>query len=247
MTNARDIAWDGCLNLRELGGLPTRDGRVTASGAFIRGDSVCYLSDAGREALRTHGVRSIVDLRRQKELDEQPNPFASVSGIAYVNAPITDDAVEERLRTLADGGERYVAMVDGGVHRFGAALTALAHAQAPTVFHCFSGRDRTGIVAGLLLRLVGVPDEAILADYALTDERLSPRYETWRTGWDDAQRERFARTLAERTRPLAVVLDHVDRRYGGVTGLLRAAGVAEPAIARLRAKLLGDVARLASP
>jgi protein tyrosine/serine phosphatase len=84
----RRLAWDGCLNARDLGGYPTGDGGRTRWGAVVRSDSVAALTEAGRQALLDYGVRSMVDLRLPQEVAAHPNPFAEPGdhGVAYTNA-----------------------------------------------------------------------------------------------------------------------------------------------------------------
>ena len=72
MPSSRDLIWDGCLNVRELGGLPTLDGRETRRGSIVRADSVRQLSDEGWRALVDHGVRTVIDLRGDHEREEDP-------------------------------------------------------------------------------------------------------------------------------------------------------------------------------
>lgn len=235
----RHFEWEGCFNIRDLGGLPTRDGRVTAYGVFLRGDSVCRLTDRGRRSLLADGVRTIVDLRRTLELEREPNPFANLPDqVRYLNLPFNDAAIEERIRAMPTGGERYRAMLDDGTERIGRIMGALAAADRTVLFHCYGGRDRTGMVAAALLRLAGVPCEEIVRDYVLTDERMAPVYDEWRAEMDEQRRARFDRAIGEAGQPIEAALRHLDDRYGGVEAYLRAAGVPRDRIATLREALL---------
>lgn len=235
----RHLEWEGCYNIRDLGGLPTRDGRTTAPGAFLRGDSVCRLTDRGRRSVLEDGVRTIVDLRRIEELDRDPNPFANVpDGIDFLHLPFNDRANEDRIRTMPTGAERYRAMLDDGRERICAIMTALAGAERAVLFHCYGGRDRTGVVAAMLLRLGGVADDEIVRDYVITDERMRPVYEGWRAEMDEERRARFDRAIAEEGAPIEAALRHLDDRYGGVEPYLLGAGVPADAIVALTDALL---------
>lgn len=240
-TGSRHLDWEGCLNLRDLGGHQTEDGRLTAWGAFVRGDTLCKLSESGRGSLLDYGIRTIVDLRSDIEVEGEPNPFANVpEPVMYVHRPLNDPQIDEAMRSMPTGAERYVAMVEAGRARIAAIFRAMAEAEEGGIlFHCFGGRDRTGIVAALLLRLVGVPEEVIVADYEVTDERRRPAYEEWLARAEQEDRDRFLRVLAERGEPIAATLEHVDSRYGGPSGYLRSGGVTDLQIARLRRRLLG--------
>ncbi|MGH2716203.1 MAG: tyrosine-protein phosphatase, partial [Thermoleophilaceae bacterium] len=108
------------------------------------------------------------------------------------------------------------------------------------------GRDRTGIVAAILLRLAGVGEETIVGDYEDTDERMRPRYDEWIAGMDDARRDFFLGSLAERGHPIAATLEHIDERYGDAAAYLRRHGLSTDDLARVRGRLLGASGSLAA-
>jgi protein-tyrosine phosphatase len=238
----RRLEWEGCLNARDLGGYATLDGRETRWGAVVRSDSLSALTEAGQAALADYGVRTIVDLRLQSEIDEQPNPFAEPGehGIAYHNLSIIDPAAgfPPDTYTLA---ENYLWMLD----RFGATvaevLTGIARApDGGVLIHCAAGKDRTGLVSALLLALAGVPEETIAADYALTAEYLRPRDEEWleHGPGDRAEREAQAARYAPTAEVMREVLAGLATRRGGVEGYLTGIGVNPADLERLRARLL---------
>jgi protein-tyrosine phosphatase len=155
---------------RDLGGLRTRDGRTIRRGALVRARSLDRLDDAGWSALRELGVRTLVDLRNDDERGAAPSP----DGIACVHVPL--DGVDDRefwAEWAADW--RFGTPVYYGPHlarfpdRSRTAVEAIARAQPGGVlFHCMGGRDRTGMIAMLVLALVGVAPEDIAADYELS-------------------------------------------------------------------------------
>jgi protein-tyrosine phosphatase len=238
----RRLAWEGVLNARDLGGYPTADGRQTRWGAVVRSDSLTALTSAGREALISHGVRSMVDLRLPGEVADQPNPFAEPAdhGIAYANVSFVDPAAAppEDAITLADG---YKRMLDRFQKQVAAVMAAIAEAPGGGVLvHCAAGKDRTGLIAALLLGLAGVAPETIAADYALTAECLRPREQAWLENGpgDRAEREEQLRRFAPTAAVMEAVLEHLTVRYGGVAAYLLEAGVAPEDLDRLRARLL---------
>jgi protein tyrosine/serine phosphatase len=233
VTVARDLVWDGCSNVRDLGGHVTADGE-TRFGAVVRSDSRAHLTDAGWEALLAYGVSRIVDLRRDDELADDPPRDVDVevvhvslmAGLGSADPSWT--AMVAEAEAAPDELGQYVLFYDWALeHRAAAIVRALAAvASAPpggVVVHCVGGKDRTGLVAALLLRLCGVSLEDVDADYALTETRLQP-------------------TLGEvATAPagaMATVLDRLEQRYGSVEAYLFAAGLAPDAVAALRARLL---------
>jgi protein tyrosine/serine phosphatase len=239
----RRLAWDGCLNARDLGGYPTGDGGRTRWGAVVRSDSVAALTEAGRQALLDYGVRSMVDLRLPQEVAAHPNPFAEPDshGVSYANVSFIDPAAAPPEQAVTRMADDYKGML----HRYGQAVAAVmaAIANAPeggVLVHCAAGKDRTGLIAALLLGLVGVAPETIAADYALTAECLRPRDLEWleHGPGDRAEREVRLRAYAPTAEVMLEVLDHLTERDGGVEAYLRQAGVAAEDLARLRSRLL---------
>ena len=155
-------------NLRDLGGLPTVDGRVTRQGAVFRGGAP---APGDYEGLRGAGIRTIVDLRNDDERTEPPGP----AGMAVVHVPLDgvdeDPAFWEVWGTGPQFGTPlyYRPHLDRFPERSVRAIAAVADAPPGAVLvHCMGGRDRTGQVAMLLLALVGVAPETIAADYELS-------------------------------------------------------------------------------
>jgi protein-tyrosine phosphatase len=237
---SRHLDWEGCLNLRDLGGLRTEDGKTTAWGAFVRGDTLCGLSEAGRGSVVGYGIRTVVDLRSAEELDREPNPFAALPDVvSYLHHPLNDPATEERISAQPSGVERYITMVEAGGERIARIFTAFASARPGILFHCYAGRDRTGIVAALLLRLARVDVDTIVRDYEETDERMNARYETWRATLEGTRLERFISSLADRGGPIRTILTRVEDRYGSVGSYLEEHGAARSDVGRVAARIRG--------
>ena len=172
----RELSWEGFLNVRDLGGLPLRDGGRTLFGRVARSEWPGFLTDQGWRQLAAHGIRTIVDLRCPSE-----EPYAPVDGIRRVAVPIfefTDPDLFGRVQGMSNKSDYYAVWMDYCRPRMAAAVAAVADAPEEGVLvHCHSGRDRTGIVSALLLSLAGVPDAAIEADYLASMPALRPRYE----------------------------------------------------------------------
>jgi protein-tyrosine phosphatase len=242
------LDWEGCLNVRDLGGLPTEDGRRTHLGRVVRSDNVRNLTDAGWRALADHGVTRIVDLRWPEELaEDQPRDVdidvvhVSVLGDAYDREYVAElDAHLESVHDVADHYVwSYVDFLERYRERFGRAFAAVADADGTVVVHCMGGKDRTGLVSALVLRLAGVSRESIGADYALSSVNLAPETAKWIADAPD-ERERRKREKLSPTPASAMirVLEEVEHRYGDVASYLRAAGLREAQIDRLRDRLV---------
>jgi protein-tyrosine phosphatase len=243
----RDLNWDGCVNVRDLGGHRTEDGGETQYGRVIRADSVRGLSEAGWRALVDYGVRGIVDLRWAEELAEDPplefpmdvthvslfGDRTEMSAVDALVAPIKDPAARKR--------ESYIEFLKRFRTNFGRAVSAVAGApEGGVVVHCAGGVDRTGLTVALLLRVCGVPTRDVAADYAASEQRWAPYIPEW---VNDAttEEEREWRTLLARCPPEAMVsvLDELERTHGGVEAYLLGAGADRPSLRRVRERLRG--------
>lgn len=245
----RTITWDGCVNVRDLGGLPTEDGQETRSGWVIRSDNVGKLSAAGWRTLADHGVVRIIDLRWPEEVAGDPPRDVDVDVVRISVLGETMDTSLPHIRELdahlddvddvADHyAWSYVEFLERHRDRFGRAVAAVADADGPVVIHCMGGKDRTGLVAALLLRLAGVEPEVIAEDYALSGPNLAAHLQFW---LDEAPTERDRRRRAKLIQTPASgmrrVIESIEERYGGVAGYLNAAGVTPEQIHRLRTRL----------
>jgi protein-tyrosine phosphatase len=241
----RNLRWDGCVNVRDLGGLPTEDGAETAFRAVVRADNLTRLSDAGWDALVAYGVRRIVDLRWSDERGADPlhragvdvvhvSLFGDHSGPLEGDRPIDDATDWAEVRR-----EVYVERLERHPDRFAQAIAAVADAPDGCVaVHCAGGVDRTGLVSALLLRLARVPAAAVAEDYAHSGLNWSPYTGDWVDGAEEErerQRRRFLATMPPET--MIGVLETLDDLHGGVAGYLRGAGLSEEQLEVARAKL----------
>ncbi len=173
----RTLTWDGCLNVRDLGGLPTVGGGRTRRGAVVRADNLDRLTAEGWDALLAHGVRTVVDLRDAAEC----RPLLPLpAGLDHVRVPLDRLAGAQWWQRWGDLDGTPLSLrpyLDECPHASAALVTAVAVARpGAVVVHCGSGRDRTGLAALLLLALAGVEPAAIVADYRLSDANLRPLY-----------------------------------------------------------------------
>jgi protein-tyrosine phosphatase len=246
----RDLVWDGCLNVRELGGLPTRDGGETRFGALVRADSVRQLSDAGWQALVDHGIRTVIDLRGDHERAEDPPAQVPVD-VVHVPFLEAGEAEWEAIGRELDAAvaaapdvatatrDVYLIFLEHFRSNVAAALRAVANApDGGIVIHCAGGKDRTGLLSAFLLQLAGVESSEIAADYALSEERLRPRHEAWfEAAESEEELERLRRIAQTPAASMAGVCAEIERRYGGVEAYLRDAGVTDEELELVRERL----------
>ena len=170
----RRVHFEGVTNFRDLGGYQTRFGTRTRWGLVYRADALHGLSPADLTLYDQLGVCAVFDIRGELERDERPNPVTS-QHLAIIGRPAdTDASILQRSAITKEDGERilrdlYIGHIDHAAVQIGELYTALTKDRSlPAVFHCHAGKDRTSIVAALLLDLLGVERDTILDDYELT-------------------------------------------------------------------------------
>jgi len=176
--------FDTVFNLRDLGGYATGDGRTVRSGVLFRADGLFRLAGEDVARFAELGVRAVLDLRRPDELVSDGRipdlPDLVYRNVSLQQAPWTSMLVrpEDMPGYLAD---RYTEMADEALESgaMGEALRFLVTEPGPTVFHCMAGKDRTGVIAAVVLSLMGVADEVIAADYAAS-AYSEEKYLAWR-------------------------------------------------------------------
>jgi protein tyrosine/serine phosphatase len=200
MTLNRLLTWDGCNNIRDLGGLKTSDGRKTRWGAVVRSDHPAKLTANGWSALYAHGIRTIISLRTHGLVEEDYlDTTPRLANITAIDAAIEDFTDAEFVKQWVDTGLwstplYYRYALQRWPERHVAVIRAIAQAQPGGVlFHCKRGHDRTGIITLLLLALVGVSPDDIVADYALS---IDPEREEMLAREHTTTRETILATLA---------------------------------------------------
>jgi len=234
----RHLEWDGCFNVRDLGGLPTLGGDRTRFGAVVRADALDGLTQRGWSALVDHGVRTIVDLRNEDE--QRADVVARPRAVCTLRLPLDRQSDRDFWAVWRNGPQfgtpLYYAPHLSRFPRLSAAVVA-AIADAPpggVVFHCGGGRDRAGQIAMLVLALVGVDPKLIAEDYELSFERLPARY----AAHQEADQGQALRSyLTERgTTPSEAVIDTLARI--DVEQTLRRGGLYDTQLRSLRDRLL---------
>jgi protein-tyrosine phosphatase len=226
----RVLAWDGCVNVRDLGGLPLCSGGETRFGVVVRADSIRGLTERGWEALVGYGVRSAVDLRAEDELAGDPPARARV--------PVTHTPISPSNLDWPSVRVGYLALLEQFRPRFARAVTAVSRSEEAVVVHCQGGRDRTGLVVALLLAVAGVDSETIAVDHARSEESWAPYLETWYAEAETkAELDRRHRVTAPAGRAMVEVLEEVQARYGGPLPYLSGGGVLEEDLDRLVLRL----------
>ncbi|HMM96893.1 tyrosine-protein phosphatase [Phycicoccus sp.] len=254
----RWIDLDGLANMRDLGGLPTRDGGRVVPRRLIRSDNLQDLTEADVDRLvRDLGVTDVVDLRTETELHlEGDGPLRRVESLTHHHhsllpprpAESADDVAARALalpppdRVVRDAdfwSTHYLGYLAKRPDSVSAALRAVADARGAAVVHCAAGKDRTGTVVAMALDVAGVPREEIVADYVLSAERIEQIIE--RIARTDSQgpalRGQAVADQTPRAETMTTILEAVDDGWGGAPGWLGDHGWSADDVERLRLRL----------
>jgi protein-tyrosine phosphatase len=212
------------FNFRDLGGYATADGRVTRWRRLFRSDSLSRIDPADAASFTALGVRTVIDLRRPREVERDGRVHA-FHGLSYHHLhpahaewdDATDAAETSDARWLAN---RYLDLAEEGRAAITAAVEVIADADnAPVVVHCVAGKDRTGVVSAVTLGALGVPDDVIAEDYALTQGATERSMQFLRRLNPEVARMP-ARWLASPAETMQLFLADLRARHGSVRAYL---------------------------
>lgn len=246
-TPARHVALEGCCNFRDLGGYQTTDGRRTRWRTLFRADGLSQLSPSDLRQLVELRVRTVVDLRTALEVEARGRFPAHAEGVTYHHLPLTDTLPgAEEVAAWDDAGwvaRRYAGYLEADDNGIADALDILARAEnLPAVFHCSVGKDRTGVLAALVLGFLGIPDQLIVDDYVLSARAMVKVVERLEAEFPDSSEvARYAPViLSVAPESMAGFLAEVRSRHGSWDALAASLGV-EATVERLRQTLLEPV------
>jgi protein-tyrosine phosphatase len=239
----RLIVLDGCLNFRDLGGYPTLDGRHIRWRQLFRSDALHLLSAADVVQLReTLGIGDVIDLRSTAEVGTDGRGALAAQPIRFHHVPLFDGDTAPReagpaAYTLAD---RYFLLAEFAKGPIARVITTLAQTDAPAVYHCAAGKDRTGVISAVLLGLLRVRDEIIVADYAATQENIEAIIDRLMAteGYQAMLSALPPDTLHAQPETMVTFLERVRAEYGSMRDYARSAGVADEALQQLATRLL---------
>ncbi len=242
---SRTLAFEGCVNFRDLGGYRTMDGYRIGWRRLFRADGLSRLTDADHRQLIDLEVATVIDLRTVDEAEQRGRFPVDRVPVRYVDLPLTD--VLPATTELPSWGEasyvarRYAEMVSEGAPALTGALEVLGSGDSlPAVFHCSAGKDRTGVLAALILAFLGVPDETIVEDYFLSAAAMAQLLERLKAEYPDsvAEVERYAPAVLQvMPETMEEFLAGVRAQYGSYGALAESLGVVD-AVAGLRRTVL---------
>ena len=240
----RQIDLDGCVNFRDLGGYPTGAGRRVRWRTLFRSDALHALNESDVARFRSElAITDIVDLRSSVELGNEGRGLLEKEAIAFHHLPLFDGNPRSADHDAAQRltlGERYIGLLEMARAPIASVIEKVAHAEGGAVYHCAAGKDRTGVISAVLLGVLGVPDDLIVADYALSADNIDAiiaRVMSMK-GYEDTLKDMPEDTLHARPETMEAVVAHVADTYGTMAGYVQAAGVSEETVERLQAKCL---------
>ena len=258
----RRLMTKGLYNARDLGGFPTGDGRTTRFGVFVRSEAPCELPEEDITYLKAYGVTASMDFRGTGEVTARPSDLDGV--MPYYHRPLFNEAAMGKGPGSPPGGgpggpggpggmpawgETYKQMAEEARDWAKEVLTIAAENDGAVLYHCTTGKDRTGLMTCYLLSIAGVGREDIAADYCVSQVYLEPVYEKMRSGamrlgpppggaeGEDAMPpmgQDFFQTPAS---AMLTLIDYLTETYGGVVEYLRKIGVSDELMQQIRDKL----------
>jgi protein-tyrosine phosphatase len=235
----RRLNFPALLNVRDLGGCPTLDGQRTRFRSLVRADDLAQLNADGVRALEEFGIETVIDLRWAEEAQRHPSPIPGLlPRVCYRQVPLLTPSEDQwRLRGSDATKELWNCVVLEQVRAELRQVLGVIAAAAPgaLLFHCVAGKDRTGLIAALLLALADVVPEAIARDYAASTDSLREGYLTRYAAVEPARILAALHCPEEGAHNMLKFLAHA----GGVRAYLREIGLSGEEIARLRARLRG--------
>jgi protein-tyrosine phosphatase len=239
----RQVDLEGCHNFRDLGGYPTREGGRLRWRVLFRSDALHLLTPTDVARLCGEiGLGHVVDLRSSGEIAIDGRGRLANEAVRIHHLPLFDGAgtVSADLGAKISLSDRYFLMTEHAKSPIARVVRTLCEADAPAVYHCAAGKDRTGVISAVLLGLLGVADEIIVADYAATRDNLDAIVARLMSseGYQGMLESLPADTLHAEPETMIALLERVRAKYGSMRGYAHEIGVTDADISRLERRLI---------
>jgi protein-tyrosine phosphatase len=247
----RIISFENILNFRDLGGYLTRDGHTTAWRRLFRSGALLQMTSRDKAKLIDElGIRTVIDLRSPEVQEKQQEiNLLNDAGIEYRNISFRPDNHNyfkeemELYQKFSNIGEVYLHRIrhKSFGKRFVESLEAIAmQKNYPLIFHCGAGKDRTGILAAVILEILGVPDKDIIDDYSLTEPFMEEIRRRWFSTPDIPEDIKNLPDFTWRATPdyMSLFLRLLRNEYGSAKGYLETMGAESPLVERIKKILL---------
>jgi len=239
----RHIPLEGAVNFRDLGGYRTGDGRTIRWRSLFRADDLSRLSRPDRAVVRTLGIATVLDLRSRAEVESERFPVDEIP-VGFHHLPLTSDLPPFDAFRSGPGwfAGHYLDIARQSGDQIGRAIGIVAQPEChPVIVHCAAGKDRTGVLVAVLLALLGVPDETVADDYALSANAMDAvlaRLLERLPDQEEVIRSVAATMLSTTPANIVALLDGLREEHGSVEGYAAAHGAGPEVVAALRDGLL---------
>lgn len=231
-------------NTRDLGGYKATDGKITRHGVFLRSDDTDNLTLKDIEKLKAYGVTTVLDLREEPYYLEHPDKLSSIPGINYQNIDIVKiynaHSTDKETRSDESSARKFLRYTGEG-NWVKTAFDIIANTEGCTLFHCFAGKDRTGLVAMLLLGLVGVSDEDIMQNYSVSYDFIKDNPKIKEIIEKDIENFGEAAIGKYHATPPSKIkhgIDYISENYGTTENYLLACGVLRENLDKIKNKFV---------
>lgn len=227
----------GSYNTRDLGGYPTYDGNATRFNQFLRSDEVGYLSEEDIMFLKEYGVKTVIDLRTKDELEQIPNPFENEPLIKFHHISLISQKMiqemTEKFNTVSMD-INYINTLELEKRSIAKVLKAIHESEEGCIlFHCSAGKDRTGLIAMLLLGIAGVDHQDIITNYEPSFANISHNPRVKKMIMRDVPSMMLSNyTFMQKT------LKHIDYKYGSIKDYVKSLGFIHSEINQIRNRLV---------
>lgn len=227
------------FNVRELGGYVNKEHKLLKKGRFIRSGGISELSEEDCEYLYDYGIRTIIDLRSESERSLKPDRLNNYKDVKNYAFSLSEDAEPSKMQSVIDASmdHLYCRILDKSQKMIGDIFKIMLASQGSVLFHCTAGKDRTGVLAMLLLKLADVDEETIINDYAASYQNLLPYIHRLQKSLEDIHMKLPLHVFESDPENMRRTLAYFNQRYS-IRGYLTSAGLNEEEIDALRSQLV---------
>lgn len=227
------------FNVRELGGYINKENKILKKGRFIRSGGISELNEEDCEYLYNYGIRTVIDLRSESERSVKPDRLNNYKDVKNYAFSLSDDAEPSKMQTIIDAtmDHLYCRILDKSQKMIGDILKIMLASEGSVLFHCTAGKDRTGVLAMLLLKLADVDEDTIINDYAASYQNLLPIINRLQQSLADIHMKLPLHVFESDPENMRKTLAYFNQRYS-IRGYLTSAGLSEEEIDALRSELV---------
>ena len=221
---------DEIENMRDLGGYLTKDGKVIKYDHFIRSNLPKFLSEKNIKEILSKGITTVIDLRSKEEVSKSPGIFSSNNEFNYYNVIIKGDGrLPDRPESVLNS---YIEMLEGK-EEIGKIFSIISEVSGGVIYYCSAGKDRTGLISALILKLLGVDNKDIAVDYIASGVYLK---ETLNEFASKVQVENIKDIIIPKEETMFKILEYIEKNYNTIENYLNICGVTYENLESIKAK-----------